>query len=117
MASREIDFELVELAELAIGNAFYSAYSQLAANFQALGKGLDGDRLADRLSTMSSLYSSQWERMAPGALPVATTEAEGKRVEHKSLLDALRDENAVSIELLGKEIFQWKPPTGWYFVG
>lgn len=117
MTSRQIDSELVELAELAIGNAYYFAFSQLAANFQAVGVGLNEDRLAERLSQMSSLYSSQWESMAPEALQIATKDADGKLVVRKTLLDALRDESAVSIELLGKEIFQWKPPVGWYFVG
>lgn len=117
MTTREIDAELVELAELAIGNAFYRAYSQLAANFQAIGKGLNDDRLAERLSTMSGLYSSQWDRLAPVALPIAIKDAAGQLISKTTMLEALRDESAMSIELLGKEVFQWKPPIGWYFLG
>lgn len=117
MSKRQIDDELIELAELAIGNAFYHAYSQLAANFQAVGDGLNEDRLADRLSTMSSLYSSKWDSLTPSPLHVAVKNKNSELTSKTTLLDALRDESAVSVELLGKEVFQWRPPTGWYFVG
>ncbi len=117
MSKRQIEDNVTELAELAIGNAFYRAFSQIAANFQAIGEGLNEDRLAERLSTMSSLYSSLWDDLAPEALQISVTDAQGQRNVKNTLLDALHDEDAVSIELLGKEIFQWKPPIGWYFVG
>lgn len=117
MQKREIDGEVIALAELALANSFYTAYSQLAANYQAAGLGLDEDRLAERLSTMSSLYSSQWDRLAPATLPIATKDARGQLHSKATILDALRDESAVSIELHGAEVFHWRPPIGWYFVG
>lgn len=111
MTAQHLDSEIQALAELAIANHFFYAFGSLINSHLAAARGLNADRLLERLSSMSNVYSAH--DGVPTALAIVATTASGP-VRHETLVAALENPDAQAIELGGVKVFD-RRTTGWYF--
>lgn len=111
MTSQHLDAEIQALAELAIANHFYEAFGRLINSHLAAAAGLNEDRLLERLSAMSNVYSAPDGK--PTALEIVAIVASGP-ARHETLVAALQNPDAQAIELGGVKVFE-RRATGWYF--
>lgn len=113
MAELEVDDELVALGELVLGNAFYRDYSALVARYQAAAAGLESDRFDERLSTMSSPYSTADTPATEMAKVQVDVIRSGEKIPCKTMREALQA-TGDEIQLAGRTVFIWKQELGWY---
>lgn len=108
-----LDPEVIALAELELGNAFYRAFGQFVADYMAAAKGLDEDRFEERLSTMSNVYAAYWHHNAARPLAIATSNANGDVRQHETIAQALQCDGAKRVVLQGRVVFEWDDEIGW----
>lgn len=107
--------EVIELAELALGNAFYRQFGKLIADYMAAAKGFDEDRFESRLSDTSNLYAAYWHHNDPAPISIETTNANGEVQQHKTMASALMCDEARRVVLQGRVVFEWKQEIGWFY--
>lgn len=107
-----IDPEVVDLALLALKNAFYKDFSKLVHSYAEAANGLNVDRLMRQLQDGLSVYS-----IASVDYNILSIKASSAHLfGHSRLIHALEDKLFKEIYLEGKKVFERRNDE-WYYVG
>lgn len=110
--------ELRDLAELALLNAFWEDFSALANTYLKAAEGLKTSALEQRMGDLTSIYGRRRDAEGDHSLNIWTQGPNGPSdtCGHQTLLGALEHENALSVHLCGRLIFE-RNGGEWYFLG
>lgn len=103
--NQHIDEELQDLAQLVLVNAFAVEFAGLVNGYLYTGDGLDRDLMTIQLAEKANVFGRVNNTPVISFPKLSAVLADGTWVSSDTILEALRNPEAVGVVLNGKEVF------------
>ena len=112
MISKDMDYEIQQLAAHALAGQYWVEFSALVNAYVAAGRGLDAD-MEELLSDVTSVYGRDLQADGPGA---TVRDEAGRRYSTVEEALSQQDRSIKEIYIGVSKVFELRAD-GWYFVG